>query len=76
MKTCKEYVAQHIKLGIIDTDNAVQYGRTGFFKFKPEWDNNVNYWGPLIVRVMQKHLREEWLIFGNKSITSSHRLIN
>ena len=76
MKTCKEYVNQYIKTETVDTLNTVRYGRTGYFAFKREWDNNVNYWGPLIVRVMQKHLEHEWRVFGNKSVTSSHRLID
>lgn len=76
MKTCKDYVSQHIKFEPVDTLNAVRYGRNGWFAFKREWDSDVAYWGPLIVRVMQKHLEKEWRLFGNKSITSSHRLID
>jgi hypothetical protein len=76
MKTCKEYLEQHIKFGKVDTDHAVQYGRHQFFKFKPEWDNNVAYWGPLILKVMKKNLEAEWRLYGNKSTTSSHRLID
>ncbi len=76
MKTCKEYVEQYIKLEPIGIAKAWRYGRTGTFAFKKEWDNNVEYWGPLIVRVMQKHLAKEWKLYGNKSTTSSHKLID
>lgn len=76
MKTCREYVTQYIKTEPVDTLNTIRYGRTGWFTFKQEWDNNVEYWGPLIVRVMQRHLKSEWRLFGNKSTTSSRRLID
>ena len=75
MKTCMDYINEHIKTEKVDTLNTVRYGRTGWFTFKKEWDNNVDYWGPLIVKVMRKHLNEEWRLFGNRSTTSSHRLI-
>ena len=76
MKTCKEYIQQHIKTEPVDTLNTIRYGRTGWFTFKKEWDNNVAYWAPLILKVMQKHLEAEWKLYGNKSITSSRRLID
>lgn len=76
MKTCLEYVKEHIQTEPVDTLNTVRYGRTGWFTFKKEWDNDVEYWGPLIVKVMQRHLSHEWKLFGNKSVTSSHRLID
>ena len=76
MKTCMDYINEHIKTEKVDTLNTVRYGRTGWFTFKKEWDNNVDYWGPLIVRVMRKQLNEEWRLFGNRSTTSSHRLIS
>lgn len=76
MTTCRDYVNRYIKTEPVDTLNTVRYGRNGWFTFKREWDENVPYWGPLIVRVMQRHLEQEWLIFGNKSVTSSHRLID
>ena len=76
MKTCLEYVNHYIKTEKVDTLNTVRYGRSGYFAFKREWDNDVDYWGPLIVRVMKKHLEFEWRVFGNRSTTSSHRLID
>lgn len=76
MKTCLDYVKQHIRTEPVDTLNTIRYGRDGWFTFKPEWDSNVAYWGPLILRVMQKHLNKEWKLYGNKSVTSSHRLID
>lgn len=76
MKTCKEYVTQYIKTEPVDTLNTIRYGRTGWFTFKKEWDSDVAYWGPLILNVMQKHLAREWKLYGNKSTTSSHRLID
>lgn len=74
--TCLDYVKEHIRTEPVDTLNTVRYGRTGWFTFKREWDEDVAYWGPLIVKVMQKHLDYEWKLFGNKSVTSSHRLID
>ena len=76
MQNCQDYISQFIKTEKVDTANTVRYGRTGYFTFKPEWDKNVNYWGPLILRVMKKHLEEEWRVFGNRSTTSSRRLID
>jgi len=76
MKTCLEYIKQHIKTEPVDTLNTIRYGRTGWFTFKKEWDDNVAYWGPLILRVMQRHLQAEWKLYGNKSTTSSRRLID
>ena len=76
MKTCKEYIQQHIKTEPVDTLNTIRYGRNGWFTFKREWDENVPYWGPLILKVMQRHLEAEWKLYGNKSITSSRRLID
>lgn len=76
MKTCKEYVAQYVDFQDVDTINVVRYGRQGYWKFKPEHDSNVEHYGPLIVKVMKKHLDYEFSIFGNRSVTSSHRLID
>ena len=75
MKTCKDYVNERIKTEPVDTLNTIRYGRNGWFTFKREWDDDVEYWGPLIVRVMQKQLEHEWRVFGNRTTTSSHRLI-
>ena len=76
MNNIKAYIAEHIKYEPVDTLNTIRYGRQGWFTFKKEWDENPEYWGPLIVRVMKKQLEAEWKIFGNKSTTSSHRLID
>ena len=76
MNNIKAYIAEHIKYEPVDTLNTIRYGRTGWFTFKPEHDKNVKYWGPLILRVMQKHLEAEWRLYGNRSVTSSHRLID
>lgn len=75
MKTCRDYVNQHIKTETVDTINCVRYGRTGWFAFRRDWDNDVDYWGPLIVRVMQRHLHREWLLFGNRSTTNTTKLV-
>lgn len=76
MNDIKAYIAEHIKFEPVDTINTIRYGRTGWFTFRQEHNDNVAYWGPLIVRVMQKTLEAEWRLFGNKSTTSSHRLID
>lgn len=72
----KAYIAQHIKYEPVDTLNTIRYGRNGWFTFKHEHNENPEYWGPIILRVMQKHLESEWKLYGHKETTSSHRLIN
>ena len=70
----KAYIAEHIKFEPVDTLNTIRYGRQGWFTFKNEHEENPAYWGPLIVRVMQKHLEYEWKVFGNKGTTATPRI--